>query len=94
MEPELIASLLPLLQKHGVHAYFCGHDHDLQHLQAGDVNLLVSGGGSEHRPNHPIQQSRFTVSASGLMAVSLTAQAMAVRVIDSTGASIYQTSIS
>ncbi len=70
-EPDLIEKLLPTLQKHGVQAYFCGHDHDLQHLQAGDVTLILSGGGSEHRPVFVIPESKFSRSASGFALASL-----------------------
>ncbi len=44
---ELIAAWLPLFQKYGVAAYFCGHDHDLQHLEFESVrtSFVVSGGG-------------------------------------------------
>ncbi|HSI14344.1 MAG TPA: metallophosphoesterase [Chthoniobacter sp.] len=43
----LIAEWGPIFQKYGVAAYFCGHDHDLQHLEFEGVNtsFVVSGGG-------------------------------------------------
>lgn len=31
--PELQAQVKPLLEKYGVDAYLCGHDHTLQHLE-------------------------------------------------------------
>ncbi|EGD75722.1 hypothetical protein PTSG_07838 [Salpingoeca rosetta] len=54
--PELIDELLPRLVKHGVQAYFNGHDHSLQHLvyrpavaassaSGQQLHLFVSGGG-------------------------------------------------
>jgi hypothetical protein len=47
LSAELIAAWLPLFQKYGVAAYFCGHDHDLQHLEFENVrtSFVVSGGG-------------------------------------------------
>ncbi len=84
-EPDLIETLLPVLQKHGVQAYFCGHDHDLQHLQAGDVTLILSGGGSEHRPVFSIPESKFSRSASGFALVSLRKHEMQVRFVDDKG---------
>ena len=84
-EPDLIQNLLPVLQKHGVQAYFCGHDHDLQHLQAGDVTLILSGGGSEHRPVFSIPESKFSRSASGFALASLRAHELQVRFIDDKG---------
>ncbi len=43
---ELQNDIKPLLIKHNVDFYFCGHDHSLQHLQWDDVDYVVSGGGS------------------------------------------------
>lgn len=45
--PALIAEWGPLFEKHGVDFYFCGHDHDLQHLQFDGLRttFVVSGGG-------------------------------------------------
>ncbi len=43
----LIDTIGPLLTKHRVHAYICGHDHDLQHLELEDqfTSFVLSGGG-------------------------------------------------
>ena len=45
--PILAESLGTLLAKHKVHAYFCGHDHDLQHLELENqfTSYVLSGGG-------------------------------------------------
>jgi tartrate-resistant acid phosphatase type 5 len=44
---ELIESWGGLFEKHGVHAYLCGHDHDLQHLEIEGLktSFVLSGGG-------------------------------------------------
>ena len=43
----LVESWGPLLEEHGVHAYLCGHDHDLQHLELEGLrtSFVISGGG-------------------------------------------------
>ncbi|HEX4141383.1 MAG TPA: tartrate-resistant acid phosphatase type 5 family protein [Candidatus Methylacidiphilales bacterium] len=84
-QPDLIAMLLPILQKHHVPAYFAGHDHDLEHLQTGDLTLIVSGGGSRHLPVFSIRESKFSRAASGFTLVSLRAHEMQVRFIDDQG---------
>ena len=50
--PEMIAKVKPLLDKYNVNFYFCGHDHDFQHLRApgSNVDYIVTGTGSEVRP--------------------------------------------
>ena len=92
-EHELITTLLPILQKHGVQAYFCGHDHDLQHLQTGKTTLIISGGGSEHLPVFTIPESKFSRACSGFTLVSLRAHEMQVRFIDDKGKLLHTASV-
>jgi tartrate-resistant acid phosphatase type 5 len=91
---ELIEHILPLLREYGVQAYFSGHDHDMQHLMAGDVNLFISGGGSQMRPTRHTSHTKFAGSSSGFAAVSLRADAMDMRMIDSKGTLLYTTRVS
>jgi tartrate-resistant acid phosphatase type 5 len=56
--PNLITSVLPILQRWAVDLYICGHDHDLQHLSDGAITFVVSGAASRIRaspanPGHP-----------------------------------------
>jgi hypothetical protein len=49
---ELVAQWGPLLEEHKVHAYLCGHDHDLQHLELEGLHtsfVLSGGGGAKTR---------------------------------------------
>jgi tartrate-resistant acid phosphatase type 5 len=91
--PELIENILPLLQEHRVQAYFNGHDHDLQHLTAGEVNLFDSGAGSQHTPTFYTKRSKFAQSCSGFTAVSLQADKMDVRMINHQGKTVYTTTV-
>ena len=91
--PELIENILPLLQEHKVQAYFNGHDHDLQHLLAGEVNLFDSGAGSQHTPTFYTKRSKFAKSCSGFTTVSLQADKMDVRMIDNHGTLVYATTV-
>lgn len=43
---SLVNSLAPILSKHGVNAYFSGHDHILQHIVKDGVNFFGSGAGA------------------------------------------------
>ena len=90
---ELIENILPLLHEHKVQAYFNGHDHDLQHLVAGEVNLFDSGAGSQHTPTTMTKHSKFAKSCSGFTTVSLQADKMDVRMIDNHGRQVYATSV-
>lgn len=88
-QPELIEQLLPLLQKHKVQAYFAGHDHDLEHLKVGAVDLIVSGAGSEHRPVKEPATSPFSRAVSGFALASVSRDEMQVSFIDNRGSSLY-----
>jgi tartrate-resistant acid phosphatase type 5 len=90
---ELIENVLPLLHDYKVQAYFNGHDHDLQHLTAGEVNLFGTGGGSQTRPTKKTEHSEFAQSSSGFAAVALGSEAMNVRMIDNHGTVVYATSV-
>ncbi len=54
----LVKEWEPLLQEHHVHAYLCGHDHDLQHLELEGrfTSHIISGGGGANtrklQPTH------------------------------------------
>lgn len=90
---ELIENILPLLHEHKVQAYYNGHDHDLQHLTAGEVNLFDSGAGSQHTPTFYTKHSKFAKSCSGFTAVSLQPDKMNVSMIDIRGRQVYATSV-
>jgi acid phosphatase len=88
--PYIVENILPLLQKYRVQAYFNGHDHDLQHLQAGSVNLFCSGGGSKPRAGlKDLPQTKFAKGCSGFTAVSLQADKMDVQMVDDKGNRLY-----
>jgi tartrate-resistant acid phosphatase type 5 len=91
--PELIENILPLLHQHGVQAYFNGHDHDLQHLMAGKVNLFDTGAGSQFRATKHTKHTQWAKACSGFTTVSLRADWMDVRMIDNLGAVIYTATV-
>jgi acid phosphatase len=91
---ELIEEVLPLLHTYKVQAYFCGHDHNLQHLVDQDVNMFVTGGGSQHTPILVSPFARFGRPSSGFIAVSLGGRSLDVRFIDNAGTVLYTKSVS
>ena len=90
---ELVENVLPLLHEHNVQVWFNGHDHDLQHLVAGDLNLFCSGAGSEFRPTKDTAHTKFAQARSGFTAVSLQADKMVVRMTDNLGQLLYSTTV-
>ncbi|CAD5111450.1 DgyrCDS759, partial [Dimorphilus gyrociliatus] len=61
----LIDKLEPLFIKYQVSAYFCGHDHNLQHLRVGNIDYLLSGAsnfidtGTQHKDSVPNGSLKF-----------------------------------
>lgn len=90
--PPLQEQLKPILEKYGVQAYFCGHDHDLQHQQpkGSPVDYFVSGAGSELRPSAAYEHTLFAKSRAGFALVAITKEKMLVLFIDKDGNVIYR----
>jgi acid phosphatase len=91
--PELGERRLRVLRKNKVQAYFNGHDHDLQQLQAGELAMFCSGAGSTVRPTKMIGQSQYAKSQPGFIAVALGKQTMEVRMIDNLGQVLHSASV-
>jgi len=62
---SLLAAVQPLLEKYGVDAYLSGHDHTLQHLEAGGVQYYVSGNACLRGAVRPLPETRFAAVAPG-----------------------------
>ena len=91
--PELVANLLPILQKHGVQAYICGHDHDLQYIVRDGLQYVLTGAGSEVRPVRPVEGTKFCKDISGFTAFTLSGPELHVSFRDARNAVLYQTAI-
>lgn len=77
----LIRDWAPLLERHKVHVYLAGHDHDLQHLEMAEqfTSFVISGGGGARtralaRQDRPVP---FARDAYGFTHVHVTAESIA-----------------
>ncbi|MFN3530601.1 MAG: metallophosphoesterase [Bacteroidia bacterium] len=69
-----------------VDAYWCGHEHDLQHNKPeGYTHYYVSGAGSEVRPSGKVDFTQFAESVTGFMTFSFTPDTLLVQAIDYQG---------
>ncbi len=83
---DMLRDLNPLIEKHGVDVYFCGHEHDLQHLKPpGKTHYIISGAGSAVRETGTGPETIFSASVSGFALVRLTAEGMNLYFIDYEG---------
>ena len=86
--PELIELVKPILEKHKITAYFCGHDHDMQHQtqNGSEIEYFVSGAGSDVRKGVTKRAgTKYAEATHGFAAVSLTAEQMKLQFIDYKG---------
>ena len=77
---ELAATWEPLFQEHKVHAYLCGHDHDLQHLEMEGKftsHILSGGGGAKTRVlEHPERKMPYGKDIHGFTHITVKADAL------------------
>lgn len=90
--PSLIKDWGPLFQQHNVAFYFCGHDHDLQHLEFEDTctSFVVSGGGGAHisgirKPGRGV----YSQSVNGFTHLQINREKFVVRHIDTAGKQLH-----
>lgn len=85
---ELVEHLGPLLEKHGVHLYLCGHDHDLQHLELESLKtsfVISGGGGAAIYKSTTIRQGSKVLEEHGFTHLSVTDKVMTLRHINKKG---------
>lgn len=90
---SLIASWGDLFQKHNVHAYLCGHDHDLQHLELeGKFTsfILSGGGGAKIRKLEVDRKMPFGQSTYGFTHLEVMKNALRFTHYNSEGQSLHQ----
>jgi len=86
---EMIQKVKPLLEKYHAQFYFCGHDHDFQHLRekGKDVDYVVTGTGGEPRPSSMNELSLFSNSVPGFSEVTFHADSIRVVFMGANGKS-------
>lgn len=75
----LIKQWEPLFQEHKVHAYVCGHDHDMQHLEMEGkftTHLLSGGGGARTRKLESNRETPFGKDIYGFTHLQITPEAL------------------
>jgi tartrate-resistant acid phosphatase type 5 len=89
---SLIKAWDPLLEKHAVHAYLCGHDHDLQHLEfeGRKTSFVVSGGGGARVRELPnARKAPYGKNVYGFTHLQISRQRMIFRHFDANGTQLH-----
>jgi len=84
----------PFLSHYGVHAYFCGHDHLMEHLDYDGVEYFVTGastmnGAIEDEGNTAANLTWAGENFSGFSRVLATAEELTVDFLDYNGTMVY-----
>ncbi|MBP7140830.1 MAG: metallophosphoesterase [Opitutaceae bacterium] len=84
--PALVKAIEPLLEKYGVQIYLNGHEHDMQHLKAGNIHYFTSGAGSQTRATSRDDRTVFALGdTGGFLNVKITPDEFEGSFIDYTG---------
>ncbi len=89
----LIEKWGPLFQKHKVHTYMCGHDHDMQHLELEGqftTHILSGGGGAKIRKLEKDRTMPFGQSVYGFSHIELFYGSMRVTHYNADGEALHQ----
>jgi tartrate-resistant acid phosphatase type 5 len=92
-QPDLIARLNPILVKHQVPIYVCGHDHCLQSVKMDGITYVVTGAGSQVYTPKAVVRGGFASGAHGFMTVRLSRGALDYALLDSSGTALYRETI-
>jgi tartrate-resistant acid phosphatase type 5 len=81
---QLRQELLPLLKQAKVDVYLTGHDHDIEHLRADGIDLVICGGGGAHLRSmgRRVPQSVFAVTAHGFAELAFDEHELTLRLLD------------
>lgn len=83
--------VMPLLEKHGVDMYFCGHIHNFQHIKpaGGKVDYVVNSAASLARPVNPIEDTVFCSPDEGFTFIVASDKELTFDFINGKGEIIY-----
>lgn len=89
---DLQTRLDPLLRKHNVAMYICGHIHNFQHIQvAGShIDYVVNSSASLARKVKPIEGTRFCSPEPGFSVCTADQKELTLRMLDKKGNILYQ----
>lgn len=84
---DMQAHLDPILRKHKVDMYICGHIHNFQHVRVpgSNIDYITNSSGSLSRKVKPIEGTVFCSPASGFSIVSANKKTLELRMIDKDG---------
>jgi len=88
---DMQARLDPLLRKHKVDFYICGHIHNFQHIKTkgSPVDYIVNSSASLSRPVEKMDGTQFCSDLSGFLICAVDSAHFAINMMDKNGECIY-----
>ena len=88
---DLQQRLDPILKRHKVDVYACGHIHNFQHIRkiGSDIDYVVNSSASQARPVQPIEGTLYCSPEPGFSVFTLNATDLKVYMIDKKGNILY-----
>lgn len=81
----------PILKKHKVDMYICGHIHNFQHIRKDGIDYIVNTSGSLSRPDvTPTDGTVFCSGVPGFSVLTATKDGLKLSLIDNSGNVVYQ----
>ena len=82
----------PILRRHHVDIYLCGHIHNFQHLRVkgSDIDYVVNSAGALSRKVKPIEGTQFCSPEPGFSILSASKEQLTLRMIDKRGNILYE----
>ena len=82
----------PILRRHHVDIYLCGHIHNFQHLRVkgSDIDYVVNSAGALSRQVKPIEGTQFCSPEPGFSILSASKEQLTLRMIDKRGNILYE----
>lgn len=81
----------PILKKHKVDMYICGHIHNFQHIRKNGIDYIVNTSGSLSRPDvTPTDGTVFCSGVPGFSVLTATKEGLKLSLIDNNGNVVHQ----
>lgn len=81
----------PILKKHKVDMYICGHIHNFQHIRKDGIDYIVNTSGSHSRPDvTPTDGTVFCSGVPGFSVLTATKDCLRLSLIDNNGNVVHQ----
>lgn len=91
--PKLAETVEPLLARYGVQLYICGHDHVLQHVQAGSTHHICTGAGSSAGAVEDVKGSIFARGEPGFAVFKVGEQAIDLEFRSADGTTLHEAAL-